>query len=492
MAQTEDTELRDLVIEALEKNGSLAKIRALLRANVFLVFEDEYENIKQNVSLDNILKLPEGSLCLSIVHDFLEFCNLKNTLFVYKAESRQRKDYNYEGQRKLAEKLNLLRNDNIQEPILITLLKQVLRSSHHKLLDQNDLCNFKSQEKSTENIFKDDQNCTYIVHEDSNTSTTSNSQSDNSSDEKNKLHLRLQLDNSDTDTSSDSTRDKFSSEYIPNEHNIIDSDKEKTESIYLSNPSAKMKIENNSNIYTDNRPKSNYLQELKLLNNNSSSESTSYIELKPYKPLDEKLINTAGVPIMELDEKLPSPTSVTRPHPKSFAEEHTLPSNINKNDSVSSATLSSGSMKNEEAGTNPKQERTSDVDSVEYSNDFTSSHVTKNKELTDKPPPSPESVQEELEAKAPKNSSFESQNQNSQSSRSSVSISDVADLISEKSLSFSNQTNDNNSAENNKSSSKKSKKSSQHERSKISDDSAEFSESPIPSLSNLSLDIHSD
>ncbi|XP_013166532.1 PREDICTED: T-cell activation GTPase-activating protein 1-like isoform X2 [Papilio xuthus] len=63
MAQSEDTELRDLVVEALEKNGSLAKIRALLRANIFLVFEDECENIKQNVSLDSILKLPEGVPC---------------------------------------------------------------------------------------------------------------------------------------------------------------------------------------------------------------------------------------------------------------------------------------------------------------------------------------------------------------------------------------------------------------------------------------------
>lgn len=60
MAQAEDTELRDLVIEALERNGSLAKIRALLRANIFLAFEDECENLKQNVNLDNILKLPEG------------------------------------------------------------------------------------------------------------------------------------------------------------------------------------------------------------------------------------------------------------------------------------------------------------------------------------------------------------------------------------------------------------------------------------------------
>nr|XP_037871797.1 centrosomal protein 43 isoform X2 [Bombyx mori] len=62
MAQSEDTELRDLVIEALEKNGSLAKIRALLRANVFLAFEEDCD-IKQNPSLDNIFNLPEENGC---------------------------------------------------------------------------------------------------------------------------------------------------------------------------------------------------------------------------------------------------------------------------------------------------------------------------------------------------------------------------------------------------------------------------------------------
>ncbi|XP_026323942.1 asparagine-rich protein-like [Hyposmocoma kahamanoa] len=483
MAQSEDTELRDLVIEALERNGSLAKIRALLRANVFLAFEDDYENIKQNVSLDNILKLPEGKLSLSIVHEFLEFCNLKNTLFVYMAESRQKKDYSYDGSKKLSEKLNLPKMETAKEPILITLLKIL---SQRKNYDNTDNHNLKLDDTN----FKDDQNCTYIVHEDSSSSASSNSQSDNSYDDKNKLHLRLQLDNSDTDTSSDSARDKSSSEYITNQNIVLNSKRQNLEKS-KETPDLNQTLdqdEHNNSV----RNGTHRLQEIKLTN--SSSDSTSYADVKLYRPVLENIQNT--IRLSKTDEE-PTYNIVKQP----TSNIPTGPHNHNPSDNYQSVTLSSGSTMS------PKRENDtevvavkslieesakSDAETTVYSYDFTASTLTKNKQIDGLQ--SPESTHEEYDNKSPdKNVSIESPHQNSQSSQSSVSISDVADLISENNSSFNHPMNFVNNISVNKTAvDEQSKKLSPIDKSRITDDSAEFSESPVPSLSNLSLDIHSD
>lgn len=485
MAQTEDTELRDLVIEALERNGSLAKIRALMRANVFLAFEDERENMKQNVSLDNVLKQPEGIISLSIVHEFLEFCNLKNTLFVYMSESRQRKEYNYEGSKVLADKLNILKRDNTNEPLLVTLIKNCMKPSQRKYYEQGDCNNLKPNEKCTDINYKDEQNCTYIVHEDSG-SATSNSNSDNSSDEKNKLHLQLQLDNSDSDTSSDSTRDKSSSEYIPSEHVVKEIESKKVDNSKVVSPHHTC-VSDTRNPITSDVKNMNYLHNLKLFNN-SSSDSTSYIDLKPFNPIDKKLLNTTGVPLIEADEQQLLNSMV----PQSVSNVH---AGNSKTDPISSTSLSNSSLSKTEdksSKTGIEESGKTDVDTAEYSYDFSPSPVTKN--VTGINVKLPDSVQEEFVSKSPnKNSSLESPHQNSQSSQSSVSISDVADLISEKSLSFSQQMHKEQTF------SDKSKVYDVSDNSKKlstdqnkNDDSMDLSESPVPSLSNLSLDVHSD
>lgn len=486
MAQSEDTELRDLVIEALERNGSLAKIRALLRANVFLAFEDDYENIKQNVSLDNILKLPEGKLSLSIVHEFLEFCNLKNTLFVYMAESRQKKDYSYDGTKLLTEKLNLPKMETAKEPILITILKILSQRKHYDHTDNHNL-------KVDDNNFKDDQNCTYIVHEDSSSSASCNSQSDNSYDEKNKLHLRLQLDNSDTDTSSDSARDKSSSEYIPNQNIVMNSKRQSLDNTKgLPDKNEKSDLEGHSAL----RNGTHSLPELKLTN--SSSDSTSYAEVKSYRPVLENMRNI--IRLSKTDEE-PVENTVEQ----STSKVPTVSNNYSPNDTKvnsPSATLSSSSTlspKNDNdykvvAVTKSLIEGSpkSDAETTAYSYDFTASTLTKNKQIDGSQ--SPDSIHDEFDTKSPdKNISIESPHQNSQSSQSSVSISDVADLISENNSSFNHPINIvNNINMNNTEMDEHSKKLSPQDKNRVSDDSAEFSESPIPSLSNLSLDIHSD
>lgn len=507
MAQAEDTELRDLVIEALERNGSLAKIRALLRANIFLAFEDECENLKQNINLDNILKLPEGLLALSVVHEFLEFCCLKNTLFVYMSESRQGNEYNYDEKKILSEKLNLPKCDTIKEPILLTLIKNMLKPHQKKYFDPND--NSNNHEKCDDKNYREEQNCTYILHEDSQSSTTNTSQSDNSSDEKNKLHLRLQLDNSDTDTSSDSARDKTSSEYVPGDH-ILQIGNTGVKSNYISKKSSDcVDARDQNKLVKCDRPGNDatlLMSELKLTTN-SSSDSTSYVELKPFTSFDEKMLNTAGLPIMEtdvMDQTKTNILSITNVQ-NDFPSAKSTP--LAK--SSESKVVEDNEKKSLESGK-------SDGDTAEFSygDDFSSSPISKFKDVTDKPVKS-ESVQNELEKSSNKNSSIESPHltsqsphqtsqsphqssqsphqtsqsphQISQSSQSSVSLSDVADLISEKS-SISHKNN-----KSNVSGSIHSKDKADFKQSKLySDDSGDFTESPVPSLSNLSLDIHSD
>lgn len=486
MAQAEDTELRDLVIEALERNGSLAKIRALLRANIFLAFEDECENLKQNMNLDNVLKLPEGLLALSVIHEFLEFCCLKNTLFVYMSESRQGNEYHYEGKKRMVEKLNFNKCD-MKEPILLTLIKNMLKP-HQKKYDPNVNSNFANHDTCDDKNYREEENCTYILHEDSQSSATSTSQSDNSSDEKNKLHLRLQLDNSDTDTSSDSARDKTNSEYIPGDHILqINENIQPNVNPDKSIDSTNLKEPNKLTPHgTPGSGTSMVLNELKLTT--SSSDSTSYIDIKPFNSLDEKLLNTAGLPIVNTVLKDQTNTNVApvtnvqadKPSPKSVTVNNMSVASMKESDK--------NVVENQKNSQSMQESAKSEGDTADFSygDDFSPSPVSKYKDVADKQQKSSESLQEKSDKSVIKNLSVESPHQTSQSSQSSVSISDVADLISEKSSSLSHN-------KSRLSESIHSKGRDDRKQSKVhSDDSGDFTESPVPSLSNLSLDIHSD
>lgn len=466
MAQTEDTELRDLVIEALEKNGSLAKIRALLRANIFLAFEDECENLKQNETLDKLLLLPEGKLCLSIIHDFLDFCNLRNTLFVYKSETRQGTEYTYEGRNNVADKLNINWNDQSgNKPVLLTLVNNILNQRQKNVYKQDNKHSHFNRLNRNKN-YKGDQDCTYIVHEDSNT-TTSNSQSDNSSDEKNNLDLRLTLDNSDTDTSSGSLRGASKSEYILNNH-------------------TQETGRNDKIIATEtNLPVENFNKDSNVLKN-SSTESTSFVDLKPFNQIDSILLNTTGLPYKENEEtKLTSQQNST-----SSTSKADLLSQVQTHNSVSESIKKDLSLLDSKTSLKSSPSNKND-EFTEYSYDFTSPSQSGKKDTSAAHSQSTKSIHEETVNNTSNNSSSSSNKQNSFNSQSSVSISDVADLISEKS-SYKQSYN-----------SPKQFKLTVNDKTSISpsrdqvvnstsDNSGDFSESPIPSLSNLSPDIHSD
>ncbi|XP_032515482.2 type-2 histone deacetylase 1-like [Danaus plexippus] len=468
MAQNEDTELRDLVLDALEKNGSLAKIRALLRANLFLVFEDEC-HIKQNEALDKILNLPEGKLCFSIVHEFLEFCNLRNTLFVYKSETRQGNEYEYQNENILREKLYLSKCDDVKEPILLSLIKRTLNLEEKNEYQINDK-HHNSQNKIKKK-FGTEENCTYTVQEDSCASSQSNS--DNSSE---KLDLRLQLENSDTDTSS-SSKGKSCSEYIPNKITKKSVNINKINIKEQKNNINETTTQNITSFKFNNESSQNYLQDIKVANN--SSDSTSYAELKPFNSRDSILLNTTGLPLsLEKEVNQVSPqhnSNSTSSKIETLSLNQTLSSrseNITKSNNQNSSKNSIKKSPHHEIENNP----------TEYSYDFTSP-------LSDRKESSGRNIKNQEIVNNAIKTDTHSPKQNSMSSQSSVSISDVADLISENNSKtyhlerMSVQSKTSNSNIYNK---------SPREGKTFSDDSGDFSESPIPSLSNLSLDIHSE
>ncbi|XP_048343440.1 centrosomal protein 43 isoform X2 [Sphaerodactylus townsendi] len=87
----EDTELRDLLVQTLESSGVLNKIKAELRAAVFLALEEQ-EKVENktplvNESLKKFLSTKDGRLVAGLVTEFLQFFNLDFTLAVFQPES---------------------------------------------------------------------------------------------------------------------------------------------------------------------------------------------------------------------------------------------------------------------------------------------------------------------------------------------------------------------------------------------------------------------
>ncbi|XP_018599438.1 centrosomal protein 43 isoform X6 [Scleropages formosus] len=89
-AAEEDTELRDLLVQNLENNGVLNKIKAELRAAVFLALEqqDRVENKTPlvNEGLKKFLNTKDGRLVASLIIDFLQVFDLDFTLAVFQPE----------------------------------------------------------------------------------------------------------------------------------------------------------------------------------------------------------------------------------------------------------------------------------------------------------------------------------------------------------------------------------------------------------------------
>uniref|UniRef100_A0A4W6FVV8 Centrosomal protein 43 n=1 Tax=Lates calcarifer TaxID=8187 RepID=A0A4W6FVV8_LATCA len=88
-ATEDDTELRDLLIQNLENSGVLNKLKAEMRAAVFLAMEEQDKENKSpliNEKLKTCLNTKDGRLVASLIVDFLQVFNLDFTLAVFQPE----------------------------------------------------------------------------------------------------------------------------------------------------------------------------------------------------------------------------------------------------------------------------------------------------------------------------------------------------------------------------------------------------------------------
>lgn len=130
MSTEEDPELRDLVAKCLENSGVLGKIRAQLRACTYLSL-DQQEDPKvtfpiNNAAVQQYAASRNGAITLSLIREFLSFYNMQFSLSVFDPESCENTSYNHLSRKNLASELNLT-NDNPDEPLLHTLLTELLQ-----------------------------------------------------------------------------------------------------------------------------------------------------------------------------------------------------------------------------------------------------------------------------------------------------------------------------------------------------------------------------
>ncbi|XP_061610401.1 FGFR1 oncogene partner [Phyllopteryx taeniolatus] len=89
-ATDDDTELRDLLIQNLENNGVLNKLKAEMRAAVFLALEDqdrlENKTPLVNENLKKCLNTKDGRLVASLIVDFMRAFHLDFSLAVFQPE----------------------------------------------------------------------------------------------------------------------------------------------------------------------------------------------------------------------------------------------------------------------------------------------------------------------------------------------------------------------------------------------------------------------
>ncbi|GAB1603725.1 uncharacterized protein LOC115227774 isoform X2 [Argonauta hians] len=126
-AADDDNELRDLLVQTLESNGTLAKIRAQLRASVFLALEKQEPSQNKapllNAKLKAFLNTKDGHLAAVLVHEFLEFFNMEFTEVVFDAET----GVNFEKDQRnvLLKDLHLQNDSVISSPVLSQAIKQI-------------------------------------------------------------------------------------------------------------------------------------------------------------------------------------------------------------------------------------------------------------------------------------------------------------------------------------------------------------------------------
>ncbi|XP_047589547.1 centrosomal protein 43 isoform X2 [Lutra lutra] len=123
----EDTELRDLLVQTLENSGVLNRIKAELRAAVFLALEEQ-EKVENktplvNESLRKFLSTKDGRLVASLVAEFLQFFHLDFTLAVFQPETSTFQSL--EGRENLARDLGIIEAEGtVGGPLLLEVIRR--------------------------------------------------------------------------------------------------------------------------------------------------------------------------------------------------------------------------------------------------------------------------------------------------------------------------------------------------------------------------------
>lgn len=141
MSAEEDTELRDLLVQTLETSGVLNKIKAELRAAVFLALEEQ-ERIENktplvNESLKMFLNTEDGRLVAGLVTEFLQFFNLDFTLAVFQPETNTFSGL--DGRDNLARELGLREGDCLKgAPILLEVMRRNRQKEKDHIFSEGD------------------------------------------------------------------------------------------------------------------------------------------------------------------------------------------------------------------------------------------------------------------------------------------------------------------------------------------------------------------
>jgi len=129
-----ELELKDLIVQTLDANGILSKLKAQIRANVFLALDESDKKSDQklitieNPIIKNLLTTKEGRLTISLVKEFLEACNLDYTLSVFEPELDAKDDFKFDSKSDLTKELNLLNAKDQDQSALFNLVKSALEN----------------------------------------------------------------------------------------------------------------------------------------------------------------------------------------------------------------------------------------------------------------------------------------------------------------------------------------------------------------------------
>lgn len=126
-ATEDDTELRDLLIQNLENSGVLNRLKAEMRAAVFLAMEeqDRLENKTPltNEKLRTCLSSRDGRVVASLILDFLQVFNLDFTLAVFQPEINSLNGL--DGRDLVCRELGLSESEvNRNSPLLLDLIRR--------------------------------------------------------------------------------------------------------------------------------------------------------------------------------------------------------------------------------------------------------------------------------------------------------------------------------------------------------------------------------